>query len=35
LKKAKDSIWFFIKVFVWICRIAVDRKRKLKKVYCD
>jgi hypothetical protein len=35
LQKAKDSIWLFIKVIVWICRIATGRKRKLKKVCCN
>ncbi len=35
LKKEKKSIWLFTKVFVWICRIAMGRKRKLKKVYYD
>jgi hypothetical protein len=34
LKKVKDSIWLFIKNFVWICRITMGRKR-LKKVCCD
>ncbi len=29
------SIWLLIKVFVWICKIAMGRRRKLKKVCCD
>jgi len=29
------SIWLFIEVFVWICRISIGRRRKLKKVCCD
>jgi hypothetical protein len=28
-------MWLFIKVFVWICRIAMGGKRKLNKVYYD
>ncbi len=35
LEKVKKSIWLFIKVFVWIYRIAMGRKRKLKKVCYD
>jgi hypothetical protein len=34
-KRPKVSIWLFTKVFIWICRIAMSRKRKLKKVCCD
>jgi len=33
--KGKKSIWLFTKVFIWICKIAMDRKSKLKKVCCD
>jgi len=35
LKKEKNPIWLFTNVFVWICRIAMGRERKLKKVCCD
>jgi hypothetical protein len=35
LQKLQISLWLFINVFVWICRIAMGRKRKLKKVYCE
>jgi hypothetical protein len=35
LEKVKKLIWLFIKVFVWICKISMGRKRKLKNVSCD
>jgi hypothetical protein len=35
LKKVKNWIWLYIKVLVWICRIAMGREKKLKKVCCD
>ncbi len=35
LKKVKIWIWLYIKVLVWICRIAMGRKKKLKRVSCD
>ncbi len=35
LKMVKISIWLLTKVFVWICKIVMGRKRKLKKVCCD
>ncbi len=34
LEKVKIIIWLFIKVFVWICKISMDRGKKLKKVCC-
>jgi hypothetical protein len=35
LEKIKIIIWLFTKVFIWICKILMGRKKKLKKVCCD